>query len=98
MNDRETFFLHGRWVVPVITQIERFEPLVNLVDILVAPFDRENALDDGVSIPVEIVSEVTVVRLGIETVQNRRASDGRSGLVGFALVDHCALLDVRLYV
>lgn len=81
VDDGQAFLLDGRQVVAVVTQVERLEPLVDLVDVLVASLNGEDALDDGVAVSVEVVSEVAVVGIWVEAVQDGRAADGRSGLV-----------------
>jgi hypothetical protein len=90
VDDGKTFFLDSRRVVSVVSQVERLEPLVDLVDVLVASLDGKHALDDGVAISVQVVSEITIVLVRVEAVQYRRASDGGCGFVGFGFVDHVA--------
>lgn len=85
MNDGQALLPDGRRVVSVVSQVERLEPFVDLVNVFVASLDGENTLDDGVSISVEVVTKVAVVGVGVEAVEDGRAANRRGGFVNLGL-------------
>lgn len=54
MDNRKTFLSNSAWIVTLVSQIERFEPFMDLVDVVGGLLLRNDVLDDAIAIAGEV--------------------------------------------